>query len=177
MSLTYALLGLISVAPASGYELAKEFDGELGRYAWQAGHASIYPELARLAERGLVKVVDEGPRGRRTYDITPEGREELRTWLLSPPARKSVVRSEAVLRAFLISTLEPADARKMLESIAERYERAATELRAELSSEPTSRLSRAGFGRITAEFGLRQYDALHGWARWALERIPEGRSG
>lgn len=172
MSLTYALLGLISVEPASGYELAKEFEGELGRYAWQAGHASIYPELARLAERGLVKVIEEGPRGRRTYDITPEGREELRLWLLTPPAGKSVVRSEAVLRAFLISTLDTADARQMLESIAERYSRAAAELRAELTGEASSRLSREGFGRITAEFGLRQYDALHGWACWALQRLP-----
>src|SRR3954469_14449681 len=76
MSLPHALLGLLAVQPASGYELTKEFERELGRYAWQAGHTSVYPELTRLAERGLVEVTDAGPRGRRTYAITADGRAE-----------------------------------------------------------------------------------------------------
>ena len=45
MSLSHALLGLLAVRPRSGYELTKVFGGDLGRYAWQAGHTSIYPEL------------------------------------------------------------------------------------------------------------------------------------
>src|SRR5919108_6155342 len=98
MSLPYALLGLLAVKPRSGYELTKEFEGYLGRYAWQAGHTSIYPELGKLAERGLVEVTHEGPRGSRTYALTPAGREELRTWLLEPPAKTGKVRNEQVLR-------------------------------------------------------------------------------
>ncbi|HWM58845.1 MAG TPA: helix-turn-helix transcriptional regulator [Pseudonocardia sp.] len=172
MSLSHALLGLLAVAPASGYELTKEFDKSLGRYAWQAGHTSIYPELGKLAGRGLVRVVNEGPRGAKTYDITADGREELRSWLLRPPGEGTVVRNEHVLRMFLLSALSPADQRLMLTSIAERTAAAAAELRALLALPPNpDRGPRADFGRLAGEFGLRQYDAVTEWARWALDQL------
>src|SRR4051812_5016593 len=116
MSLPHALLGLLAAAPATGYELAREFEREIGRYAWQAGHASIYPELAKLAGRGLVRVVQEGARGSKTYDITDAGREELRKWMLRPPGG-GVVRNEQILRMFMIPVLDVADQRVMLGEI------------------------------------------------------------
>ena len=76
MSLRHALLGLLAREPASGYDLTRYFEGDLGRYAWQAGHTSIYPELNKLAGRGLVEVTSEGARGAKTYDVTPAGRAE-----------------------------------------------------------------------------------------------------
>lgn len=170
MSLSHALLGLLAVAPASGYELTKEFEQEIGRYAWQAGHTSIYPELGKLAARGLVHVTHEGARGAKTYDVTAEGRAELRSWLLQPPPSPTV-RNEQVLRMFLLTALEPADQRVMLTRIAENTERAATELRAVVAGEATG--PRAGFGRLAGEFGIRQYDAVHEWALWALDHVAE----
>ena len=110
MSLPHALLGLLAVAPRTGYDLTKVFAGEFGRYAWQAGHTSIYPELARLADQGLVEVTHEGARGSRTYAVTDAGRAALRTWLLTP-REHGKVRDERVLRMFLLSALDPADAR------------------------------------------------------------------
>jgi PadR family transcriptional regulator, regulatory protein AphA len=171
MSLPYALLGLLAVKPRSGYELAKEFEGYLGRYAWQAGHTSIYPELGKLAERGLVEVTHEGPRGSRTYALTPAGREELRTWLLEPPAKTGKVRNEQVLRMFLLSALDPPDALTVLRRIAERTAAEAAELRAvrEVAGPPVP--GPEGFGILAAEYGLRQFEAVHEWARWAIEQI------
>ena len=61
VSLPHALIGLLAVEPRTGYELTKYFDVTLGRYAWQAGHTSIYPELTRLAERGIVFAELENP--------------------------------------------------------------------------------------------------------------------
>lgn len=171
MSLPHALLGLLAVAPASGYELTKEFEQEIGRYAWQAGHTSIYPELGKLAARGLVHVTHEGARGAKTYDVTPEGREELRSWLLTPPGPTATVRNEQVLRMFLLSALEPADQRLMLTRIAENTGAAAAELRAVVDTPGEG--PRAGFGRLAGEFGIRQYEAVHEWALWALDHIGE----
>ncbi len=171
MSLSHALLGLLAVAPASGYELTKEFERDLGRYAWQAGHTSIYPELAKLARRGLVGVVHEGARGAKTYDITPEGREELRTWLLTPPSTAAAVRNEQVLRMFLLSALAPADQKAVLTRIAANTAAAAAELREILEREHGDG-PRAEFGLLAAEYGRRQYDAVHGWAVWAMEQLP-----
>jgi PadR family transcriptional regulator AphA len=171
MSLPHALLGLLSVQPRSGYELTKSFERDLGRYAWQAGHTSIYPELNRLAEAGQVEVTHEGARGARTYAVTPAGREELRTWLLTPPTQAKV-RNEQVLRMFLLSALEPADALVVLRRIAEATDQGVTELRKVREEHGDAPMTGAeGFGQLAAEFGLRQYAAVHDWAQWAIDRL------
>ncbi|GAA4535373.1 PadR family transcriptional regulator [Pseudonocardia xishanensis] len=170
MSLPHALLGLLAVQPRSGYELTKVFEQDLGRYAWQAGHTSIYPELNRMAEKGLVEVTSEGARGSRTYAVTDEGRAELRTWLLSPPSQGKV-RNEQVLRMFMLSALEPADALVVLRRIEETTDRTAAELRRVREAEPDALTGPEGFGQLAAEYGLRQYEAVRDWAAWAIERL------
>jgi PadR family transcriptional regulator AphA len=171
MSLPHALLGLLAVRPRSGYELTKMFAGDLGRYAWQAGHTSIYPELGRLAEQGLVEVTHEGARGSRTYAVTRAGRDELRSWLLAPPGRGAKVRNEQVLRMFLLSALDPDDARVVLNRIASTTATEAAALRRIREEAGPVRPGPDGFGQLAAEFGLRQYEAVHGWALWALEQL------
>lgn len=171
MSLPHALLGLLAVRPRSGYELTKAFAGDLGRYAWQAGHTSVYPELGRLTERGLVEVTHEGARNSRTYAVTPAGRDTLREWLLTPPGRGAKVRNEQVLRMFLLSALDPDDARAVLERIAASTAAEAATLRRIREEAGPVVPGADGFGQLAAEFGLRQYDAVHGWALWAMEQL------
>ncbi|MFD8780139.1 PadR family transcriptional regulator [Streptomyces sp. NPDC059349] len=176
MSLTQALLGLLAVEPASGYELTKEFEGDLGQWAWQAGHTSVYPELVRMAERGLVEVTEEGPRGRKTYEVTAEGREELRAWLQAPWGQ-GVVRNEQVLRMFLLEALEPEEAATALRGVIEYAERNVSTLRehrARREAEPPD--GRDALGQLAAEFGLRQYQAMHDWALWALDHLSRRRT-
>lgn len=172
MSLPHALLGLLAVEPRSGYELTKAFEGDIGRYAWQVGHTSVYPELGRLAGEGLVEVTHEGARGSRTYAVTDAGRAELRSWLLAAPRPGGKVRNEQVLRMFLLSALDPADALLVLRRIAEHTAGEAAELRRiRAESGSPGRSGPDGFGLLAAEFGLRQYDAVHGWALWAIEQL------
>jgi DNA-binding PadR family transcriptional regulator len=178
MSLSHALLGLLAVEPASGYTLTKAFEQSLGRYAWHAGHTSIYPELNRLAERGLVEVSAEGPRGSRTYAVTPAGRDELRSWLLQAPRRTGKVRNEEVLRMFLLSSLDPVDARAVLTQIAQDAAAGVAEQRAiRAAHDGTPMVGREGFGQFAAEFGLRQYEAVHEWALWATAQLDEPPAG
>jgi PadR family transcriptional regulator, regulatory protein AphA len=113
MSLRHAVLGLLQMQPTTGYELTQRFDKSLA-HAWRASHSQIYPELGRLEEAGMVEVVGEGPRGGRTWAVTPAGREELRCWMLeSEPNRAQ--RNETALRWFLVFLLDPADRRAVLE--------------------------------------------------------------
>lgn len=173
MPLTHALIGLLAVEPRSGYELTKAFDADLGRYAWQAGHTSIYPELNRLAERGLIEVTHEGARGSRTYAATDAGRAELRDWLLTP-SRGAKVRNEPVLRMFLLSALEPADALVVLRRIAGDAAGGVAELRrVREEAGPGVPAGPDGFGQLAAEFGVRQFEAVHDWALWAIEQLEQ----
>lgn len=172
MSLRHALLGLLVHEPASGYDLARAFEGDLGRYAWHAGHTRIYPELVAMESEGLVAVVATGARGRKTYAPTDDGRAALRAWLMSP-SEQGQVRNELVLRMFLLSTLDPQDARRILGGIAEHCAAELERLRpvmAEIDAETAG--GPPPFGRLAGEYGLRQFEAMRGWALWSLERLP-----
>jgi DNA-binding PadR family transcriptional regulator/L-amino acid N-acyltransferase YncA len=167
MSLRYALLGLLAEEPASGYDLTRKFERALQRYAWHAKHSQIYPELTKLAGDGLVAVVAEGARGRRTYAITDAGRAELRSWMLNPPD-VFVVRNEFVLRLFLLSTLDAEDAREVLRWVADENARGAATLRDALAKAEALPLAP---GRLAAEFGRRSFQITYDWAQWALNQI------
>ncbi|WP_327090292.1 PadR family transcriptional regulator [Nonomuraea sp. NBC_01738] len=173
MALRYALLGLLSGGPASGYDLAKAFEGELGTYAWNAGYNRIYPELARLADEELIEPASQGSRGRQTYAITQAGRRELHAWLMKPRTSRTV-RNEPVLRMFLLSALNPDDARTVLRDIAANSERQIAELSQALeSTPPASPHGRLPFGWLAAGYGLHQYQASRDWARWALGELDK----
>lgn len=92
MSLRYALLGFLTTAPASGYQLAQEFGESMGWF-WYASYSQIHPELRRLEEQGLVssEVSSADGRGTRVFSITPAGETDLRRWLAAeteyPPVR------------------------------------------------------------------------------------------
>jgi DNA-binding PadR family transcriptional regulator len=171
MALRYALLGLLAQQPASGYDLMRTFDRNLKRYAWHARQGQIYPELAQLLDEGLVEVVAEGPRRRRVYGPTDQGREALREWMLAAPGELAV-RNEHVLRLLLLPTLAPADARVLLEQSAAGAAREAAALRsaldglrAQLGEAP---LPPEAFG---AELGARWFEALVTWSEWALAEL------
>ncbi|CCQ14130.1 Transcriptional regulator, PadR-like family [Rhodococcus sp. AW25M09] len=179
MSLPHALLGLLAIESRSGYDLTEALSAEgIGKHAWTAGHTSIYPELNRLDAAGHVEVLERGARGRRTYSVTDAGRDELRRWLVDAPIRPAVVRNENVLRLFLLSALEPADAIEVLARIIDQAESEAAELRR--IREPHRDLipdGPSGFGHLAAEYGIRADNAVADWARWAIEhfqRIIDG---
>jgi PadR family transcriptional regulator AphA len=88
VSLPHLLLGLLSRAPASGWDLKARLEAEPA-LGWHAELAQIYPALRRLLRGGFVKARRRGsPRGpdRREYRITAAGLKELRTWLAEPPS-------------------------------------------------------------------------------------------
>jgi PadR family transcriptional regulator, regulatory protein AphA len=171
-ALRHALLGLLSQERASGYELARRFERTLWRDAWHAQYSQIRPELDRMAIDGLITVVATGARRRRTYSITRAGQAELQRWLRNPPGR-FVVRSEFVLRLFLLSTLDPADARSLLAPIADATAQELATRRAAVATTRTSAGASAplSFDRLAAEFSVRSVEALHEWARWALAEL------
>lgn len=86
--LKYAILGLISREPMSGYDIMKSFEEDISKF-WEAKHSQIYPELSRLQDEGLVDytVTIQGAKlEKKIYTITDAGMEDLKCWLqeLSP---------------------------------------------------------------------------------------------
>lgn len=83
----YAILGLLSWQPLTGYDLKQIFRDSLTMY-WSGNNNQIYRTLVKLHENDLVtrETVDQeaGP-SRKIYTITAKGEDTLRAWLLTPP--------------------------------------------------------------------------------------------
>jgi DNA-binding PadR family transcriptional regulator len=164
MSLRYALLGLLSVRPGTGYELTQRFDVSL-RNAWHASHSQIYPELARLEAEGFAEVVEEGPRRSKTYAATEAGRDELHRWVRETEPNRGQ-RNEVTLRLFLVFLLEPEERRQVLERELAHLEAHAAERRA-MAAELDAAGRRGGFRPL---LGLAErFDAVA--IEWLREQI------
>lgn len=88
MAIKYAILGLLSWRPFSGYELRKFFSESVALY-WSGNSNQVYPTLVQLHKDGLVEseVRQQGnyPPG-KVYSLTPAGESALREWVTSDPA-------------------------------------------------------------------------------------------
>ncbi len=87
MAIKYAILGLLSWRPASGYELRKYFSESVALY-WSGNSNQVYPTLVQLHKDGLVEseVRQQGnyPPS-KVYSLTPAGETALREWVVADP--------------------------------------------------------------------------------------------
>jgi len=116
MSLKHAVLGFLSIAPMSGYDLRKHMEESVAHF-WPADQAQIYRTLGHLASEGLVEVrtiPQEGKPDRREHSITDGGLAELDSWLASPveyvPSREVFL-----VRLFFVGRLGTDRVRAVLE--------------------------------------------------------------
>jgi DNA-binding PadR family transcriptional regulator len=71
-----ALLVLLDEQPRNGYQLIQEIE-QRSDGLWRPSPGSVYPALQQLEDEGLVRAEESD--GRRTYTLTPEGREYVET--------------------------------------------------------------------------------------------------
>ena len=120
----YALLGLLSIGPMSGYDIKKFTDFSIS-YFWKENFGHIYPVLKRMEEEGLVtKKVEktEGKPNRNVYTITDSGKDELQGWLSVSPEEHSL-RSELLLKIFFGALTSKETIINMVRDEKERHEK------------------------------------------------------
>jgi PadR family transcriptional regulator, regulatory protein AphA len=85
MTIHYALLGLLSWQPFSGYDLKKIIlDNDM--FYWSGNNNQIYTSLIQLHKNGLVTQevhYQENLPAKKVYSITESGRIQLREWVIS----------------------------------------------------------------------------------------------
>ncbi|MGO9657561.1 MAG: PadR family transcriptional regulator [Acidimicrobiales bacterium] len=104
----HVLLGLVCMTPSSGYDLKRAFSTTpLGVY--QPSSGALYPALARLVGKGLIR--HHGPtepgRHRVVYEATPSGRTTNLAWIRLPvrPATVSGDLGLHLMRFVMMGTL------------------------------------------------------------------------
>lgn len=126
MSLRHAILGTLSLRPASGYEIKKIFDRGLS-LGWNASESQIYRaihalEKDRLATKSVIE--QEGRPSKQQFQITREGLRELDRWLSSGIGPR-YEKDPFLLRFFFIERLPPDETLRLL---SQRRNQVATEI-------------------------------------------------
>jgi DNA-binding PadR family transcriptional regulator len=176
-TLGYAILGLVATKPRTGYEIAQLMRKPIG-YMWTAQHSQIYPELARLADTGLLRptvIKGRGPRDTKRYTITAAGRRALQAWVDSPLVETA--RSGLLLRIRSLWLVSPTRAQAFLAEQRQRYaDRLATYHDEELNfathatelSDPTTP---AFCEYATLRYGITRVRATITWLDWLSDQL------
>jgi len=172
----YAVLGMLSLGPMSGYDMKKRFDSSVAHF-WNENYGHIYPVLKRL-ERGKLVAGrterTEGKPSRTVYSITKKGRAELSAWLLLP-AERPILRIELLLKLFFGSQVPPSNLIAKVEeekAFCERALAAFREIEAHIDREVSNAPVRdAAYWLVTLDYGTRYYRAVASWCEETLRTL------
>jgi DNA-binding PadR family transcriptional regulator len=101
MSLHHAVLALLAVKPAHGYELKGSFEDAVGDQWGGLNIGHLYQILDRLNRDGLVESERQPQQvkpDRVVHQLTPAGREELHRWLSEPSTSTRGYRDDFFLK-------------------------------------------------------------------------------
>ncbi len=169
----FAVLGLLSQSPASGYALAQQVDGAISNF-WPMSKSNVYAELVRLERLGLVEASDvsqEKLPNKRVFLLTDAGVETLDAWLREPTFRKERRKNSLLVKMLFADRLTD----EQVVGLVEATHREAAAERARLAAivDQLDHLPTAYWIRSTAVFGLRHAEATMLWAEEMRSRLNQ----
>ena len=172
----YALLGLLSWGPMSGYGIKKAVEQSISNF-WNESYGQIYPILKRLAAEGLATTSVERQAGkpdRHAYALTEKGRKALQRWLRKP-AEHEVGRVEFLLKLFFGRQVAMAhnirhvrQVQALQRQLLRRFEAIEQQLRAEHADSPD-----LPYWLLTISYGRHLCQARLRWCDEALARLHD----
>ena len=179
---SYALLGLLAIAPWSSYELAKLM-GRSVHVVLPRAESNVYAAVKRLVDDGLATAERQatGRRARTVYAITPDGQAELDTWL-TIPARPTALEAEALLKVLFATRLPTEDLLRHLHTFGDEADRTRDPWRAiahEYLEDRGPFPARLHVNTLYWSFAARYARMRAEWAAWAASFVaswpgPEG---
>lgn len=178
MSLSHALLGLISYKPSTGYELRTTFS-ESVQFFWNATLPQIYRTLNQMESQGWLTVEIEPQQGKpskKVYSISDVGMKELTRWLMSKP-EITPERNPLLLKVFFGRMIHPEALKKIISGcqqyhvkLLEQYEKETVNV-IQHYAEVCGSEADAAFWRLTLDFGQRYSKMVVEWCDHALQTI------
>ena len=156
-----ALLGLLRDGPRSGYELVAAAEQMIGGF-WTITRSQVYRELTALADRGLLRRGQTGPRDRQPFQLTAAGRAAFRQWVNTSPEPENL-RIPLLLRLTFADAIDPRQLQTMLTEHQAVHQRRLTAYRS-----LDRQLAAAGVPeekRVTLAFGISYEPAVLRWFR------------
>ncbi|MEV7799442.1 PadR family transcriptional regulator [Microbacterium foliorum] len=171
MQLRHAVLGLLDLAPQSGYDLGRAFDRSVAHF-WNADQSQIYRTLDRLEADGAIEtetIPQQGKPDRRVHSLTDVGRAELAEWL-STPLESLKPKEPLLARLFFAESLGVDGILALLDE----REAAVREGLEQLRALPAASGDLGAVLRMaTLDAGIRQGEAELAWLRSTRASITE----
>ncbi|HEY9632895.1 MAG TPA: PadR family transcriptional regulator [Coleofasciculaceae cyanobacterium] len=101
MAIAHAILVSLIDSPASGYDLAKQFEASVG-FFWKATHQQIYRELTKLEEQGWISaevVAQENRPDKKLYSVTELGKQQLVDWM-TQKSEPTAIKDDLLVKTF-----------------------------------------------------------------------------
>ena len=176
----YAVLGMLSISPGSGYDVKKLCDTSIS-YFWNENYGHIYPVLKQLEREGLVTRTtgqNPGRPQRNIYAITEAGTKELNAWL-ELPGQNHPVRSELLFKIFFSKDLPARMVREKLEHAAQMHKKMLKEFDAIEAGIKTQYAGQKGshLWLATLRYGQRISKATVEWCEETLGTPELGGTG
>ncbi|SOC15511.1 DNA-binding PadR family transcriptional regulator [Ureibacillus xyleni] len=109
MSISFAILGMLTHKDMTGYDIKNAFDSTI-KCLWPAHLSQIYRELGKLesSENVISSVEQQDSRpDKKIYKITNKGKSEFLQWLNTSPRNvNTIFKDEVGLRMFFGSQIE-----------------------------------------------------------------------
>lgn len=163
-----AVLGALSVAPASGYAVREGIRDVLGDF-WSESFGQIYPTIAEL-ERGRMIRRREGTRaGASVFELTKRGHDRL-VALLREPIQPQKPRNGLMLRLFFGRHLGPDECRELIAAAKAQAQAQLTRLGEERAAveRETEHAADMPYWLVTISAGEHIARAMIAWADEAL---------
>ena len=170
----YVILGMLRHEPRSGYEIKQAVDSST-RFFWAASYGQIYPELAKLAEAGLVEgeAQPTGGRKRTVYRLTGAGRDELLNWLDEAAVRLEL-RDEGLLKLFFAGAAEPGKAIEIIEAKQRLMQEKLAALRA-IEPHAADAAPSDPFPYLVLRYGVESSEWVIEWCKRALAELRKAK--
>lgn len=174
--LEYAVLGLISVEPQSGYSIINAFELSPS-IRWSASPGSIYPMLKRLEKAdyvvGEIEAVHE-TRPRKLYTLTVKGEEVIDEWIREEPTNLDVTeRREVMMLKFLFAEKRLITAE--VQAWLDRYDEAvANYIKMFQFSRHPSMADWSAHQLLIVEMSMMEVNTLRDWIQLARQRLNVG---
>ncbi|MBN1939195.1 MAG: PadR family transcriptional regulator [Candidatus Aminicenantes bacterium] len=175
----YAILGMLSLEPMSGYDFRKAAEQCLG-FFWQESYGQIYPTLKRLLEKGHVTASarkDGGKPDKHVFTITKKGREAFRKWL-DQETGVETKRNELLLKLFFGGKTSLDGQIRELESLKANN----VKILAELASiedwhwKHYDHHALTPYWLMTIRFGVHRIKALAAWCDESIDLLKKSRT-
>lgn len=174
----YAILGMLTLEPMSGYDFLKAAKQCLG-FFWQESYGQIYPTLKNMHEKGYLtqsRVKSDGKPDRHVYSITKKGKEAFSRWL-DQQTRFESKKNELLLKLFFGGKTDHNEQIRELESIKETNKQLLTELRdiEDWHLENYGHHELTPYWLVTIRFGIHRISAMIKWCEESIETLKKAQ--